>query len=155
MDNRIMTLMLALGVSPGLLAAEASFASDIVTSGVVLPMSNLRLHFKTKLILEKLKEREAISLHTDEMKGAQLIIHGEKLDDEFFGFLSKLKNVKKPDEGKDLVVSDGVAAAMSKFGELNDLINSSRDEALLEELQKKMGTDLDKVLRLGSAGSFS
>lgn len=155
MDNRIITLLLALGVSPA-----ATYAADLPSQdgddpqNLVISVNNLRLHFQTQIILQRLKEKGALSI-IDDQGDARLVINGDRLDEKFFNFLSQLKNVKQSEENRDLVVSDNLAAAFSASGDLNDLIQSSKDEILLEELQKKMGTGLQKELIVACGASFS
>lgn len=154
MDNRMIMLLLALGVSPTTYATDTIPATESATPGVVLSVNHLRLHFQTQLILQKLKERGALSAIETE-NGVHLVILGEKLDQEFFNYLSHLQNVTLIEGSKELIISDGLTAAMAVSGELNDILPENDEALLLKELQEKMGTDLDKTLKDHAAASFA
>lgn len=152
MDKRILAVLLALGVTPGALAQDTSGNSS--NGSIVIPAASLKLHALTKLILQKLKEQGALTIMQSEA-GVHVIILGDKLDDEFFMYLSQLKNVSIVEGSKELVVSDQLAAALATFGELTDVLPQNEDEELVRELQKKMGTDLDKTLKQFAGASFA
>ena len=151
MNNRIIMLLLALGVCPTTYAQDAS-STDKQTGQLVIPTKNLHLHMMTKLILQRLKDMGALSILEDQ-DGPKVVILGDRLDDEFFAYLSHFKNVTQVENSKELVISDSLAAALSAFGELNDV--EDKDEVLLKKLQSKIGPQLDETLKLCSATSFS
>lgn len=156
MDNRIITLLLALGVSPSI-----THAVDILPTPnsdlpkLVIPQSKLSLHQQTQIILQLLKDKGALSIVENE-NGVHLVIEGDKLDDSFFVYISQFKNVTPIEGTRELAISDSLAAAMAASGELKDVLPKDiDDEELLRELQEKMGPDLDESIKYHSGASFA
>ena len=154
MDNRFLSLLLAMGVSPGVYAGPVAPGEGVPSESVRIPVGSLRLHYETKLILAKLKESGALSI-VESPNGPHVIIHGDRIDKDFYEFLSAKRNVTKAETSHDLIISDSLAAALSAFGELNDITPSVDDQKLLEELQNKIGTGLDESMKTAVAGSFA